>query len=137
MGASVCARASTHVVDSADVPSLRPTPASVCCVVGPPGSVKTGLCEKLRAHGFTQITLGEAQRLAVRKHQNDALGTALEAKLETDKAARKEGKEVSEGWAGSDDLNARVLEWFFRGGAEAGEAAKAHILKRALCGDFL
>lgn len=27
--------------------------------------------------------------------------------------------------------------WFFRGGAEAGEAAKAHILKRALCSDFL
>ena len=90
---------------------------------------------------FSQITLGEAQRQAVRKKQNDALGpevkAALEAKLETDKAARKEGKEVSEGWAGSDDLNARVLEWFFREGAEAGEANKAQILKRALCCGFV
>jgi hypothetical protein len=103
--------------------------------------VKTGLCEKLLEEGFSQITLGEAQRQAVRKKQNDALGpevkAALEAKLETDKAARKEGKEVSEGWAGSDDLNARVLEWFFREGAEAGEANKAQILKRALCCGFV
>ena len=88
----------------------------VYSVVGPPGSVKTGLCEKLQAHGFSQITLGEAQRRAVRK--NDQLGPevkdALDKKVAADKAARKEGNDISEGWAGSDELNASVLEWLFR-----------------------
>ncbi len=92
--------------------------AGVYCVYGPPGSVKTQLCEVLSAeHEYGVITLGEAQRRAIR--DNEELGPkvkeAIEEKVASDKEARKEGKPVEGGPAGSDDLNADILQWLISG----------------------
>jgi len=84
-------------------------------MVGPPGSIKTVLCEKLsKDHGFSHITLGEAQRLAVRgAAMGPEVKTAMDEKVAKDKKARKEGTAVSTGWAGTDELNMNVLKWLF------------------------
>ena len=87
----------------------------VFCIVGPPASVKTALCEKLQKdHGFDYVTIGEAQRRAVK--ENEKLGPEVKAALDDHvakgKVARKSGQPVSDDWAGSDELNTQVLEWF-------------------------
>ena len=88
----------------------------VFCIAGPPGSVKTKLCEKLKKdHGYGYVTLGEAQRRCIRKSEElgQTVKQAMQDKVDSDKEARKTNTAVSTGWAGDDNLNADVLAWLF------------------------
>ena len=87
----------------------------VFCIVGPPCSFKSVLCETLsKHHGYGYVTLGEAQRRCVRLNSEigPSVKKALDDKIAKDKEARKAGKPVN-GWAGTDTLNAQVLHWQF------------------------
>ena len=88
----------------------------VFCIVGPPGSIKSVLCETLsKHHGYGYVTLGEAQRRCVRLNSEigPSVKKALDDKIAKDKEARKAGKPVVNGWAGTDTMNAQVLHWQF------------------------